>query len=279
VTDQPTADKMPPVSRLQSSLLSIVLVALLAWAAHVDVWLVAAAVVLVQLLVGAAPRLADAKGRSISTPRMVPTLVAAAIATTLAMFPDAIGGAAGTADAFDATDTGSMAGTMPAIAVAVFVTAVTQMLRKDGRRELTAAAAYALTLSTVAALATGWIGAAQSLGSHVTVIIAAAGLAAGLLVWSLPGDQYIVGGLSIVAGGAAGAAVPFVVDTFVTAVFGVAVGAATALFAVLGQVLGRALISGRRHASAGWGFPAAMSVALAAPVVFVGGQLVGTSLF
>jgi len=272
-------ERMAPVSRVRSSLLSAVLVALLALAAHVDPWLVAAGVIVVQVLVAAAPRLADAKGRAIPTPRMVPVVAAGVIATALAMFPDAITGADGTSDAFDATTTGSMAGILPAIAVAVFITAVTQMLRKDGRRELTAATAYAVSLATAAALTTGWIGAAQSLGSHVAVIVGAVGVTAGLLVWSIPGDRYLLGGAAVVAGAAAGAVVPFVVDTFVTPLFGVTVGSGAALFAVLGQVMGRALISGRRHASAGWGFPAAMSVALAAPIVFVGGQLVGTALF
>lgn len=272
-------DKLPSVTRLSSSLLSIVLVALIALAAHTDVWLVAAVVVLVQVLVSAAPRLADATGRAISTPRMVPALVAAAIATALALNSDWISGAEGTTDAFDAVSTGSMAGILPAIAAAVFVTAITQMARKDGRRELTSASAYAVSLAAAAALATGWIGAAQSLGSPIAVIVAAVGVAAGLLVWSLPGDQVLVGGVAVLAGAVAGGVVPLVVDTFVTPLFGVAVGSGAALFAVLGQVLGRALISGRRHASAGWGFPAAMSVALAAPIAFVGGQLVASSAF
>ena len=272
-------DKIPPVTRLSSSLLSIVLVGLLALAAHTEVLLVAAVVVLVQVLVSAAPRLADARGRAISTPRMVPTLVAGAIATGLALNSDWIVGAKGTSDAFDAADTGSMAGILPAIAAAVFVTAITQMARKDGRRELTSSTAYALSLAAAAALASGWIGAAQSLGSPIAVVVAAAGVSAGLLVWSLPGDQYVVGGASIVAGAVAGGVVPLIVDTFVTTTFGIAVGSGAALFAVLGQVLGRALISGRRHASAGWGFPAAMSVALAAPIAFVGGQLVASSAF
>jgi hypothetical protein len=64
-------------------------------------------------------------------------------------------------------------------------------------------------------------------------------------------------------------------STTLTWVFGVAIGSAAALFGVLGQVLGRAWSQGRTHAAAGWGFPGAMSLALAAPLVYVGGQLVG----
>jgi len=266
---------MPPVSRVRSSLLSVVLVGVIALAAHVDVWLVAAAVAVVQVLVAAAPSLADVRGRSVPTPRLVPTLTASAVATALALFPHAIQGAAGTSDAFDAADTGSLAGVVPAIAVAVFVTGITQMMRTDGRRELTTATAYAVSLATGAALATGWIGAAQSLASPAVVVAGAAGTAAGLLVWAIPGDRYLMGALAVVAGAAAGGVVPVVADTsvFFSIAFGIAVGSGAALFGVLGQVLGRALISGRRHASTGWGFPAAMSVALAAPVVFVGGQI------
>jgi len=268
------------VSRVRSSLLSAVLVGVIALAAHVDVWLVAAVVVVVQVLVAAAPSLADARGRSVPTPRLVPTLAAGAVATALAMFPHAIQGAKGTSDAFDAVDTGSLAGIVPAIAVAVFVTGVTQMMRTDGRRELTTATAYAVSLATGAALVTGWIGAAQSLANPAVVVAGAAGTAAGLLVWAIPGDRYLMGALAVVAGAAAGGAVPVVADSvFFSVAFGVAVGSGTAVFGVLGQVLGRALISGRRHASTGWGFPAAMSVALAAPVVFVGGQIAVSTPF
>ncbi len=267
---------MPPVSRLRSSLLSVVLVAVLALAAHVDAWLVAAGVVVVQVLVAAAPSLADARGRSVPTPRLVPALVGGLVATALALFPHAIAGAEGTRDAFGAADTGSLAGVLPAVALAVFVTAVTQMLRTDGRRELTAALAYAVSLATAAALTTGWIGAAQSIASPAAVVVGAAGVVAGLLVWAVPGDRFLLGGLSVVAGAAAGAGAAVAIDDVVTALFGVAVGSGVALFAVLGQILGRALISGRRHAASGWGFPAATSVALAAPIVYVGGQLVTT---
>ena len=78
------------------------------------------------------------------------------------------------------------------------------------------------------------------------------------------------------AGAGGGAAVVIGIDsTTLTWVFGVAIGSAAALFGVLGQVLGRAWSRGRTHAAAGWGFPGAMSLALAAPLVYVGGQLVG----
>lgn len=279
---------MPPVSRLRSSLLTTVLVALLAVAAHVDAELdapgsgavlVAAGVVLVQALIAGAPSLADARGRSVPTPRLVPTLTGGLVATALALFPDAVPGADGTREVSGAADTGTLAGIMPAIAIAVLVSAITQMLRRDGRRELTSALAYAISLATAAALATGWIGTAQSFAGSAAVVVGAAGVAAGVLVWAVPGDRYLLGSCAVVAGALGGISATVVQDSIVTAWFGIAVGSGAGLFAVLGQVLGRALISGRRHASIGWGFPAAMSVALAAPVVYVGGQLVASSPF
>lgn len=90
----------------------------------------------------------------------------------------------------------------------------------------------------------------------------------------MPYDRVVMVSAAVVAGAGAGAGVAYLVDSFVTVLFGVAVGSAAALFAVLGQVFGRAWVSGRLHASVGWGFPGAMSIALVAPVVYVGGQLV-----
>ncbi len=269
---------MQGMSRLGSAALSIALVAVLALAAHAGVLLVAAAVVVVQVLIGSAPSLADARGRSIPTPRLVPALAGGLVATVLAVRPSLLSGAAGTRDALGMVDTGVIAGLVPAVAVAVFAALVTQMLRRDGRRELTTATAYAVSLGVTAALAAGWIGGSESLGGAPVVVIGAAGVAAGLLVWAVPGDRVLVGAGAVVAGAVAGAVAAVLVDSLVTWVFGVAVGSAVALFAVLGQVFGRAWVSARTHASVGWGFPGAMSVALAGPIVYVGGQLVAAAL-
>jgi hypothetical protein len=59
-----------------------------------------------------------------------------------------------------------------------------------------------------------------------------------------------------------------------TAFFGVVVGAGAALFAILGQAVARVVSRGNLQPSAQWGFPAAMAVAFAAPIVYIGGQLI-----
>lgn len=269
---------MQGMSRLGSAALSIALVAVMALAAYADVLLVAAAVVVVQLLIASAPSLADARGRSVPTPRFIPVMTGGLIATVLAVYPQILQRDDTTSDVLGFVDTGVIAGIVPAVAATVFVALVTQMLRRDGRRELTTSTAYAVSLGVAAALTTGWIGGSESLGGAPIVVIAAAGLAVGLLVWALPADRIYVGAGAVLAGAVAGAVAALLVDSIVTWIFGVAVGSAVALFAVLGQVFGRAWISTRTHASIGWAFPGAMSVALAAPVVYVAGQLVAAAV-
>ena len=275
---------MQGMSRLGSAALSIALVAIIALASYADVLLIAAAVVVAQVLIASAPSLADGRGRSVPTPRFVPAMTGGLIATVLALYPQILQKDDGDSDVLGFVDTGVIAGIVPAVAATVFVALVAQMLRRDGRRELTASTAYAVSLGVAAALASGWIGGSQSLGGEAVVVIGAAGLAAGLLVWTLPlhrvvsADRIVAGSAAVLAGAAAGAVAALLVDSIVTWLFGIAVGSTVALFAVLGQVFGRAWVSGRTHASVGWAFPGAMSVALVGPVVYVSGQLVAAAL-
>lgn len=262
--------------RLGSTLLSLALAGVITLAAYTDPVLVGAAVVLVQVLIALAPRAIDPSGSSIRSPHFVAALSGGLVATAITLVPELLNGADGTsADVVGATDNGMMAGILPAIAVSVFVALIAQMLRTDGRPDLVPSTAYAVTLGAFAAMSSGWIGAAQSLGDAEAVAVGAGGLAAGLLVWLVPIDRWICASFAVLAGAAGGAAVALTVDSTLTWLFGVAVGSAAALFGLLGQVLGRAWSRGHTHAAAGWGFPGAMSVALAAPLVYIGGQLVG----
>ena len=267
------------VSRLGSTALAITLAGVITLAAYADLALVGAAVVLTQLLIAFAPSPVDPSGRTIRSPHLVAALAAGAVATVVTLVPGILDGADGTSSrVVGSTDHGMLAGVVPAIAVAVFVALVGQMLRSDGRPDLVSSTAYAVTLGVFAAMTTGWIGAAQSLGDAEVVAVGAAGLAAGLVVWLVPIDRFVCASMAVLAGAGGGAAVAANVDSPMTWLFGVAVGSATALFAVLGQVLGRAWSRGRTHAAAGWGFPGAMSVALVGPLVYVGGQLIGAGL-
>ncbi|MEV7398553.1 hypothetical protein [Aeromicrobium sp. NPDC092404] len=262
--------------RLGSTLLSLALAGVITLAAYTDTVFVAAAVLLVQVLIALAPSAIDPSGRSIRSPHLVAALGGGVVATGITLAPGLLDGAEGTSpDVVGATDNGMLAAILPAVAVSVFVALVAQMLRTDGRPDLVSSTAYAVALGAFAALSAGWIGAAQSLGGADAVAVGAGGLGAGLLVWLVPLDRWTCACLAVLAGAGGGVAVTMGVDSPLTSVFGVAIGSAAALFGVLGQVLGRAWAQGRTHAAAGWGFPGAMSVALAAPLVYVGGQLVG----
>jgi hypothetical protein len=270
---------MPGVSRLGSTLLSLVLVGMITLAAYTDELLVAAAVLVVQVLVAVAPPLVTSAGEAIASPRFVPAIAAGVVATVLTAGPGLLEGADGTsADVVGATDTGMLSGVLPAVMAAVFVALFAQMLRSDGRGHLVRSLGYSVLVSVVAAFTVGWLGAVQSLGNAAAVAVGAGGLAAGLVAWLLPIDRWLCLGLSIVAGAGGGAAVAVTVDSPVTAYFGVVVGAGSALFAILGQVVAQAMSGDSRQPSVRWGFPGAMAVALAAPVVYLGGQLVTVPL-
>lgn len=266
---------MRGVPRLGPTLLSLALAGVITLAAYADPVLLAAAVVLVQVLVAAGPPLLTSAGAVITSPRFAPAVVAGVVATVLTLEPELLDGAEGTSfDVIGPTDTGTLAGVLPAIVAGLFVALAGQMLRKDGRPQLVQSLAYAVTLAVLAAFAAGWIGTLRSLGDADAVAVAAAGLGAGLLAWAVPIDRWVCLGLSTLAGAAGGAAVAATVDASMTVYFGVVVGAAAALFAVLGQVAARAMAGGSLQPAARWGFPGAVAVAFVAPVAYLGGQLI-----
>lgn len=260
--------------------MSIALAAVLTLAAYADVVLVAAVIVITQMMIAAAPSPADERGRSINAPRFGSAAVAGIIATAVTLRPGLLIGAEGTqAGDVGRIESGVFAGLVPAMAAGVIVALLSQMLRKEGRKSLVLTTGYAVTLCAFAALSIGWIGAAQSLGGAAVVAVAALALSASLLVWLAPFERWIVGVLAVLAGGIVGGiAAPLLGDTRdMSWQFGAAAGIGVAMFGILGQVLGRAWCSGRRHASSGWGFPGALSLALSAPIVFVASQLLGAS--
>ncbi|MDX6276443.1 MAG: hypothetical protein QOJ72_571 [Nocardioidaceae bacterium] len=261
-----------------STLLSLALAGLLTLAAYTDPLAVAAVVAVVQLLIAQAPSPSDATGHTVHGPRFAATVAAGAVATVLTVEPHLLRAADGSSTkAFGETDNGMLSAIMPAIVAGVFVALASQMLRKDGRKNLVSTTSYAVALGVFAALTVGWIGAVQSLGDAEVVAVGAAGVAGGLLVWLVPIDRWLCGSAAVIGGAVAGAVVSYQVE--LTWALGVAVGSGAALFAVLGQILGRSWSQGRTHAAAGWGFPGAMSIALAAPVIYVGGQLIGAPGF
>lgn len=268
------------VSRLGSTLLSLVLVGAITLSAYADPWVVGAAVLLVQVLVAAAPGIVDEAHVAIASPRFIPAVVAGVVATVLTLEPDLLDGASGTSsEVVGATSTGMLSGVLLAVVAAVFLALFAQMLRRDGRVHLVQSVGYAVTLAVIAALCAGWIGAAQAIEGPEAVAVGAAGVVGGLAAWALPIDRWLCLSLATVAGAGAGAAVAASVDSSMTVYFGVVVGAAVAMCAVVGQIVGRMIARGHDHAAATWGFPGATAVALAAPVVYVGGQLLTVPSF
>ncbi|MGZ5406702.1 MAG: hypothetical protein ACXWX1_02855 [Aeromicrobium sp.] len=268
------------MTRVESTLLSIALAGVVTLAAYTDVLLVGAVIVITQIMVAAAPTPADASGRPVAAPRFGAAAIAGLIATGVTLYPQVLLGADGTqAGSVGSVESGVFAGLVPAVAAGVIVALVSQMLRKDGRKSLVLTTGYAVTLCVFAALAIGWIGAAQSVGGAPVVAVAAIALAAALLVWLLPFDRVVIGSFAVAAGGVGGAlAAPYLDDgSGLTWALGALAGVGVALFSILGQVMGQSWSSGRRHASGGWGFPGALSLALSAPIVFVASQFVGVS--
>ena len=268
------------MSRIGASALSVVIAAVLTLAAQTGVLiLVAAVIVVVQGLLASAPSPADARGRSIPTPRSAATMSAGLVSCIIALDPTLLLGASGSSVGVDGLiSTGVIAGILIGVAVGVFVALVAQMLRRDDRRELVLSTSAAVSLALFASLASAWIGVARAASGSDVVTIAAVGLAASLLVWMIPIDRYVCASAAIVVGAGASAVAALVVNGLPNWVFGLAVGSGTALFAILGQVLARAWSQGRVHASAGWGFPGAMAIAMAGPIVYLAGQLVTLSL-
>ena len=268
------------MSRAESTLLSIALSAVLTLAAYTNVLLVGAVIVIVQLMIAAAPSPANASGRSVQAPRFGAAAVAGIIATVITVWPRLLIGANGTnAGDIGLIESGVFAGLAPAMAAGVIVALLSQMLRRDGRGSLVLTTGYAITLCAFAVLAIGWIGVTKSVGGAPVVAIGAIALSVALLVWLVPLQRWIVGSLAMVAAAGAGAvSAPLLGDTTdMSWLFGALTGVGIAMFGILGQVLGRAWCSGRRHASSGWGFPGALSLALCAPIVFVASQLLGAS--
>lgn len=264
------------VPRVSSAVLSLALAVLLTLAAYASVALVIAVIVVVQVLVAMAPAPADSRGRTVNAPRFAAALLAGLVATLLTVAPELLLGADGTvAGTIGEVDAGTYAALIPATAVGVLVALVSQMIRRD-RRALVRTTGYAVALVVFAALPIGWITAARSPGGADVIAVCASALVGALLVWQVPVPPLLAGALAAAGGAAGGAVAAGVMDTWVTALFGFTIGIFIGLFAVLGQFLGAYWARGRRHASAGWGFPGAMSIVLAAPVVHLAGQLSGT---
>lgn len=268
------------MSRLFSSVLSVVLAALLALAAATaEPLLVAAAAGIAQLLVAAAPG-APGPGRgSVPGPRFAPTVVAAVVASAIAVHPELLVGRGDQVTGeIGRVQSGLLAGLLPAVALGLVVALVLQMLRRDPRTHLVRSVSLSATLVVIAALGSGWVSAVTATGGADVVLVCAVSLSVGLVVWLLPVDRFVAAGIATVVGGVAGALTALVLEGVATPAFGVAVGATTAVLAIAGQVVGERWAGDRFARPEGWCFAAGCSVVLAGPMVHLAGQLVSAPL-
>lgn len=268
------------MSRTRASSFSVALLIVLILAGLTqEPLLVALAVLVLQALVASAPNPPDERGRAVRGPGRWPALAAGLVATVLTTWPGLLVGS-GTmrAGRDSAISNGTVGGILLAAALGVLLSLVAEMFRRDGRPHLVVSIAHSVTLVMFAALAACWIAAAKSTAGAEVVVVAAAGMSAALLVWSLPFSRMMCAAMAVLAGAAGGAWASLLFGGSTSALFGVLIGVMTAIFAVLGQVFGQAWSRGRAHAAQGWGFPGALAVTLPAPVVHVCGQLLGMSM-
>jgi len=236
--------------------------------------LVAATVLLVQGQIAVGPHPTDARGRTVRAPKVAAVMTAGLVATVLTLWPRTLIGAEGTT-AGDIADVvpGSIVAIVPATAAGVVVALLSQMLRRDGRRELVVTAAHAATAGLLATLAVGWITSARNPFGEDVVTLGAVAVAVAVLLWCLPGDRFLIAPVAVAGAVVACAVVAHLQSGVFTWQYGVVMGVPASAGALLGQVVGRQWGEGRRHASSGWGFPGALSIALAAPLVHLVGQL------
>jgi hypothetical protein len=240
---------------------------------------VVATIIVVQILIAAAPSPADARGRAIPTPQLVATLAGGLVAAAIACQPPVLIGAAGTRAGIDGLAiTGVLAGLMPGVAVGVLVAIGAQLTRKDDRRELVVSLSTVVSLVLFAGIATAWIGAARTASGRQIVTIAGAAILAALAVWLVFGPRTLPSVVSVAFGSAAAAGMALRLNGAATWEFAAIVGAAVSGFAVVGLLVGMAWTQGRHHVSAGWGFPGALAFALTGPLVYVAGQMVSAAL-
>lgn len=274
--------------RLAAAALTVSLVAVVALAVQTGfLALVVATVVIAQCLIAGAPAPADARGRAIATPQVVPTMVAGLVSAVFAYEPLLLLGARGTrAGADGAVSTGVFAGLLLGLAAGVIAAILAQILRKDGRPNLVLSVAAVTSLALFAAMSSAWIGAARASGSTTSgmstgsevVTLSCAAVAAGVATWVLPRHRGVAGVSALVVGGAAAAGSAWLLGSALHLLYAATVGAGAAGFAVMGLVVGSVWTRGRGHVSAGWGFPGALAFVLTAPVVYISAQLASANL-
>lgn len=261
------------VPKVSTTLLTVALAVNMCLAVETRILLpVVATVVVALIVIAVAPSPADENGRPVTTAHTVPTLVGGSVAAAIAYYPLLLLGAS-TRSSLDGLQAGSLAGLVLGVAAGQLTAMVTHVASSAARAQLVRSLGVTASLTTFAACACGWIGAARSLNGPDMVVIACAALVGGLVVSAVPGRRLVVTPLALAAGTVAAAA---------TAHWAPGVSAplwlaASAGFVVIGVALlsfavGDAWILHREQAPGARAFPAALAFALVGPVVYVAGD-------
>ncbi|MGH1561469.1 hypothetical protein [Mumia sp. DW29H23] len=225
----------------------------------------AAAVLLVQLVLAASPSPAGRTRAPVHAPKALPIALSGLVAAVVTLAPSVVAGAEGTvATAAASVDSGSLAGVGIALPVLVLAALLGQLRRPAPRPDVVPALGEVVVTGTVALMATGWLAAAVSpvgrpavvVAAVVTVIVVVADRAGRMRpvahVWALA-----LSALSgIVLASLEGA------DAVVGGVAAVAIGGAV----IAGSSVGRRW---RPLPPSRWAVEATAPIALAGPVVFV----------
>ncbi|WP_370617599.1 hypothetical protein [Mumia sp. Pv 4-285] len=230
---------------------------------------VAAAVLVVQLMLAAVPSPAGVSRTPVRAPKAVPIAAAGIVASLVTLAPGVVDGAAGTrATASADVAGGSLVGIGLALPVLVLAALLGQLRRPAPRPDVVPALGEVVAIGVIALLATGWVAAAISPVGRPAVIVAAVVTAVVVvadhaqrirpvaLVWALALGALI----GIVLAALEGA------NTVVGGVAAVAIGCAAALGGAVGRRW-RPLPPNR------WAVEVVAPIALAGPVVFVASLL------
>ncbi len=238
-------------------------------------------VVLVQTSIALGPGANDDRGHSLRTPMFFSIVVGSVVSLVVSLFPEILVGAGGSeVSEVGLIDTGVFSGVHLGL-VAAFITAViSQMLRKDGRDNLTRTLAHAMLMSTLAVITVGWIGAASVPPPGGVVGMAASALALAVLIRDFGPSgslraQNITFAFAVIAGSLAAIVVGLAFAVPISWVAAMVLGALSGCLAIIGHQVADYSIKSLRHSGPRIGFAAAMPIALVGPVAFVASALPG----
>ncbi|MFD1825314.1 MULTISPECIES: hypothetical protein [Mumia] len=162
------------LTAIAPGLVTTAFVGLLALAAQAGAVVMAAAVLLIQLLLASAPSAPGVSRTPVRAPKVVPIAVAGLVAAVVTMWPSTAAGARGTTVMAGAmVESGTLAGIGLALPVLILLALIAQVRRPAPRTDVVTALGDVVTTGFVALLVTGWLAAAESPVGRAAVVVAA----------------------------------------------------------------------------------------------------------